>query len=137
MSDTRTAAARRWHAGKRFGERRKRFLIHQLRLNKRYKDSLNRDQLLLANLSAAAILAPTAVLGPGAIFRRKAKRTHLSTTEVLDTAYRPSLPVASDFRRNFEPTNIIDSAGRLNETIAEDAMAVRYRDIRQVVQANR
>ncbi len=111
--------------GRRFHGYRKRFLAHQVRFHKRYRHSLNRDQKLLSNLSAAAILAPTAVLGPGAVFTKSVERTHVSTTEVRDSVYTPCLPVAKNFRHFFEPTNIVNHAGELNEAVAEDVMANR------------
>ena len=58
-------------------------------LNKRYAPSLNRDQLLVSNMAAAAVMAPTAVLGPVAIFPKKVASTNISTTEVLDSVYTP------------------------------------------------
>jgi hopanoid C-2 methylase len=120
--------------GRRFGGIRRRFISHQLRFQQRYKDSLNRDQKLLSGLSAAAILAPTAVLGPGAAFRKKAPRTHVSTTEILDCVYTPCLPVADQYSDYFTPTNIINRAGELNDQIANDVMATRHRTETQTIQ---
>ena len=114
--------------GLRFAGYRKRFIAHQLKFNKRYASSLNRDQLLLSNIAAAAVMAPTAVLGPGAIFHKKVTRTNISTTEVLDSVYTPCLPVAEAYRHYFEPTNIINADGELNQLIAEDVMAQRARE---------
>ncbi len=111
--------------GKRFGGYRKRFIAHQWRFDRRYRKALKFDQRLLANLSAAAILAPSKVLSPGSVFTRKTARTHLSTTEVLDAVYTPRLPVARALRHYFEPTRITDDRGVLNEKIAEDLMGKR------------
>ncbi|MEP1472303.1 MAG: radical SAM protein [Halieaceae bacterium] len=113
--------------GRRFAGYRKRFLVHQAKFLKRYSKSLNRDQKLLSSIAAAAIMAPTAVLGPGAIFRKKIERTHLSTTDVLDDIYKPCRPVADKYRHYFQPTNLVNAHGELNEDIAEDAMATRHR----------
>lgn len=113
--------------GRRFAGYRSRFMKHQMQFLRRYRHSLNRDQKLLSLIAAAAILAPTAVLGPGAIFRKKQSRTHLSTTEVQDCVYTPCLPVDEKYRHYFEPTNLINAHGELNEAIAEDAMAQRHR----------
>ncbi len=114
--------------GRRFAGYRARFLRHQVKFLRRYRHSLNRDQKLLSSITAAAILAPTAVLGPGAIFRKKQTRTHLSTTEVQDGVYTPCLPVEEKYRHYFEPTNLIDQHGELNEALADDAMASRHRN---------
>ena len=78
-------------------------------------------------------MAPTAVLGPGAIFRKKLKRTHLSTTDVLDDIYKPCRPVADKYRHYFQPTNLVNTHGELNEDIAEDAMATRHRRMSETV----
>ena len=111
--------------GRRFHGYRRKFLAHQLRFQRRYRDSLHRDQKLVSHVAAAAILAPTAVLGPGALLRRPMPRTHVSTSEVRDSVYTPSLPVAAHLRHYFEPTNIVNAAGELNDTIADDLMATR------------
>ncbi len=79
-------------------------------------------------------MAPSKVLSPGSIFHRKTKRTHLSTTEVLDGVYTPRLPVARELRHYFEPTRITDEGGELNEAIAEDLLGKRERVVEKVVQ---
>jgi len=108
--------------GRRFAGYRKRFMQHQLRFMRRYGKSLNRDQLLLSGISAAAIMAPTAVLGPGSILRKKVKRTHLSSTEVLDDVYTPRLPVAAQYRNYFTPTNLVDWGGEINRAVIDDVL---------------
>ncbi len=114
--------------GRRFAGYRKRFIAHQFRFVRRYRDALTREQKLLANIAAAAIMAPTAVLGPGGLFHKPVKRTHVSSTEILDCVYKPRLPVAERYRHYFEPTNIINAAGELNDAVAEDVMANRFRE---------
>ena len=94
---------------------------------RRYADSLNGDQKIVSLIVAAAIMAPTAVLGPGAILRKKIPRTNVSTTELQDCVYTPCLPVDEKYRSYFEPTNLINSHGELNDAIAVDAMASRHR----------
>ncbi|MFT4797580.1 MAG: radical SAM superfamily enzyme YgiQ (UPF0313 family) [Candidatus Azotimanducaceae bacterium] len=119
--------------GRRFAGYRKRFLAHHVRFDRRYRESLNRDQRLLAGLSAAAIMAPTLVLGPGSVFQKKAKRTHVSTTEILDPVYTPCQAVDGKYGHYFEPTNLVNMQGHLNEAVAEDVMAVRHRGEAQPV----
>lgn len=113
--------------GRRFAGYRRRFLTHQARFLKRYSQSLNRDQKLLSTIAAAAIMAPTAVLGPGALLRGKQPRTHLSTTEIRDSVYTPCLPVARAYEHYFVPTNLINHAGELNEALAADVLPARSR----------
>ncbi|WP_116368814.1 B12-binding domain-containing radical SAM protein [Parahaliea mediterranea] len=109
-------------SGRRFAGFRGRFLRHQAKFLKRYRHSLNRDQMLLSSIATAAIMAPTAVLGPGAILRRKVQRTHVSTTEVLDSVYTPRLPVAEAYRHYFLPTNLVDWGGEVNPALADDVL---------------
>lgn len=121
--------------GRRFAGYRGRFLRHQARFLRRYRHSLNRDQMLLSSLATAAIMAPTAVLGPGAALRPKVKRTHVSTTEVLDGVYAPRLPVAERYRHYFNPTNLVDWGGEINPAVAEDVLPpVRRQATAEVVQ---
>jgi hypothetical protein len=114
--------------GRRFAGYRRRFVAHQFSFIRRYRDALTREQKVLANIAAAAIMAPTAVLGPGGLFHKPVKRTHVSTTEILDCVYTPRLPVAERYRHYFEPTNIVNAAGELNDAVAEDVMANRFRE---------
>ncbi len=109
--------------GRRLARYRGRLLRHQLAFNRRYRKSLNFHQRMLANITAAAILAPTTVLGPGELFRRKMPRTHVSTTELLDDIYTPRLPVDSRYRHYFEPTAVTDRGGALNPAVADDLLA--------------
>lgn len=121
--------------GRRFAGYRQRFLGHQARFMRRYAHSLNRDQMLLSSLSTAAIMAPTAVLGPGALLRRRVQRTHVSSTEVLDSVYTPCLPVAEQYRHYFTPTNLVDWGGELNAAVADDVLPpVRRQATAEVVQ---
>lgn len=111
--------------GRNFRGYRARFLKHQAKFLWHYRHSLGRDQMLLSSLTAAAILAPGSFSSPGAIFKRKGKRTNVSTTERLDAVYSPRLPVDSRFESWFEPTRITLENGELNPLLAEDALATR------------
>ena len=121
--------------GRRFAGYRKRFMSHQVKFLRRYNDALNRDQKLLSLIASAAIMAPTAVLGPGAILRKKIPRTHISTTEFQDAVYTPCRPVDEKYRHYFNPTNLVNEHGELNEAIAEDAMATRHRHLPKTEEA--
>ena len=113
--------------GRNFRGYRARFLKHQARFLWRYRCSLGRDHMLLSSLTAAAILAPGSFSSPGAIFMRKGKRTNVSTTERLDAAYTPRLPVHSRYESWFTPTQITDAGGELNPLLEADALATRYK----------
>jgi hypothetical protein len=120
--------------GRHFAGYRRRFLRHQFNFLRRYGKSLNAHQKILYSLTAATILAPTALMDPLGVFKRKRRRTHLSTTEVLDPVYTPVRPVADAYRHYFQPTNIIDAEGRLNPAIADDALGLPERNTARAVQ---
>ena len=52
------------------------------------------------------------------------KRTHVSTTEVLDAQYRPALPVASRWA-SLAPVMLTDAGGAIATAVAEDVSAAR------------
>ncbi|HKX55959.1 MAG TPA: hypothetical protein VJN01_07655, partial [Xanthomonadales bacterium] len=113
--------------GRNFRGYRRRFMRHHARFLWRYRHTLDRNQLLLAALTGAAILAPGSFSSPGAILKRKTLRTHVSSTERLDAIYTPRLPVASQYENYFKPTQITLANGELNPMLAEDALATRFR----------
>jgi len=113
--------------GRNFRRSRKRFLQHQAKFLWHYRQTLDRNQLLLSSLTAAAILAPGCFSSPGALLKRKGSRTHVSTTDRLDGIYTPRLPVAKQYERYFQPTRITLESGELNPLLEEDALASRYR----------
>jgi hypothetical protein len=109
--------------GRHFAGYRRRFMSHQLKFLRRYAGALNLHQKILYSLTAATILAPTALMDPLGVFKRKRPRTHLSSNEILDPVYTPCLPVAEKYRHYFKPTNIIDGQGVLNPDVADDVLA--------------
>jgi hopanoid C-2 methylase len=113
--------------GRRFAGFRRRLIRHQWQFMRRYAHALNRDQMLLTALATAAIMAPTSVMGNGKPWQRKVRRTHVSSTEVLDGVYTPCLPVATRYRAYFRPTNLVDAGGELNPAVAEDVLPARPR----------
>jgi hypothetical protein len=113
--------------GRNFRGYRKRFLQHQAKFLWRYRRSLDRNQLLLSSLTAAAILAPGSFSSPGAIFKRKNPRTNISSTERLDAIYTPRLPVADQYQSYFQPTRITLANGELNPLLEADALATRFK----------
>jgi hypothetical protein len=113
--------------GRNFRGYRARFLKHQARFLWHHRHTLGRDQMLLSSLTAAAILAPGSFSSPGAIFKRKGRRTNVSSTERIDAVYTPRLPVDSRFESWFRPTMITDANGELNPLLEEDALAARFK----------
>lgn len=113
--------------GRNFRGYRWRFLKHQAKFLWRYHKSLDRNQLLLSSLTAAAILAPGSFSSPGALLRRKQPRTNVSSTDRLDAVYTPCLPVAGQYLNHFQPTRITLANGELNPLLEADLLASRFR----------
>lgn len=119
--------------GKNFRGYRKRAYAHQMQFLKRYKDSLAPHQKLLSTLGMLAILYPGKFSSPGSIFVRKGPRTHISTTERLDSVYTPTLPVRTRYLDHFLPTVLVDAGGELNPKLQDDALDTRFRNRETVV----
>lgn len=98
----------------------------QLRFLWRYRKSLSAHQSLVSSIIFLSILAPAAVSNPRTLLARRRSRTHVSTTDRLDSVYRPIRRVASAFEGFFQPTTITDDAGELNPALADDVLATRY-----------
>jgi hypothetical protein len=113
--------------GRKMSNHRRRLIAHQYRFQQRYRHALNFHQRILAAITTLAILAPTFILGPSSIFRRKRPRTHVSTTELLDEVYTPRLPVDSCYMHYFKPTRVTDENGQLNNDLAADLMKQQER----------
>jgi len=113
--------------GKNFRGYRRRFLAHQMKFLKRYRHSLSLEQKIVSSVATAAIMAPGVIASPGALFRKKGQRTHVSTTERLDCVYTPQMYVHSKYRDYFEPTRITDHAGELNPQLEADALDTGFK----------
>lgn len=101
---------------------RKRVIAHQAAYMKRYWHSLNFDKKVVTNLSAAAMLTPGKFTSPNSMFMKKVERTHVSTTDVLDSVYSPCLPVAEKYREYFKPTVLTDHGGEINPLVQDDVL---------------
>jgi hypothetical protein len=119
--------------GKNFRNYRKRVLAHQVKFLKRYRHSLSYTQKLVSSLGVAAILFPGKFSSPSSMFMKKGKRTHVSTTDRLDSVYTPNMRVDPKWLKNFEPTVIVDEGGQLNPLLQDDALDTRFRNRETVV----
>ncbi len=105
-----------------------RVLRHLMAFAWHYRKTLSAHSLLtmtVANLMPAfpALMSPpTRLLGN---VRRLNRRTFLSTTEPLDSPYRPAFRVDSRYQEYFQPTMVTDSRGCLAEELVEDLEATR------------
>jgi hypothetical protein len=57
---------------------------------------------------------------PNSIRPRNRRRTHLSTTEILDKVYEPAFSVNSCYQSYFKPTLLTDENGEITEELAPD-----------------
>lgn len=100
-------------------------LQHSYGFFRKYRAVLSPFQMAVA-LSNGAITALQ--LTPDRWFRlnpfhtRNRSRTHVSTTEPLDQAYRPIFRVDSQYEGYFKPTFLTDEAGYLTEDLEQDVL---------------
>ena len=104
---------------------RGRVLKHSCHFLQRYRARLTKVQLLFSLTNAALLCAyslatsPTQLAAPSAKGRR---RTHVSTTEILDGVYTPAFRVDSRYEHYFKPTMVTDGAGNLSKEIADSGL---------------
>ena len=113
--------------GKHFRGYARRLMAHQARFLWRYRNSFRPMQSIASSLCLGSLVAPTQVSNPRYALWRTPPRTHISPTERLDPAYQPQRRVDAAYRSFFEPTMVTDPAGELNELLADDLLAERYR----------
>lgn len=102
---------------------RHRALHHSLRFAQRYRSVLSLPQMVTAMGSVALLCAyEMTTMGPwGRLTSRSVRRTHITTTEALDSVYTPAFRLASRCERYFEPTMVTDATGGLTSDVAEAA----------------
>ncbi|HLO01331.1 MAG TPA: radical SAM protein [Pyrinomonadaceae bacterium] len=104
---------------------RRRVLNHSWHFLQRYRARLTRVQLLFSLTNAALLCAysfatsPTQLAAPSAKGRR---RTHVSTTEILDSVYTPAFRVDSRYEHYFKPTMVTDGAGNLSKEMLDSGL---------------
>jgi hopanoid C-2 methylase len=93
---------------------------HSVWFLRRYGSELNYHQILIALGNAAFFCAPIHVTAPNySMLYRIHQRTHISTTELLDNAYTPVIPVGAMYESYFTPTMLTDSNGNLTDDMQE------------------
>ena len=104
---------------------RQRVLKHSWYFLRKYHARLTNVQLLFCLTNAALLCAyslatsPTQIAAPSAKGRR---RTHVSTTEILDGVYTPAFRVDSRYEHYFKPTMVTDGAGNLTKEIVDSGL---------------
>jgi hypothetical protein len=108
---------------------RTRVLKHSWHFFERYRKRLTNVQLLFCVTNAALLCAyslatsPTQIAAPSAKGRR---RTHVSTTEILDGVYSPAFRVDSRYQHYFQPTMVTDDAGHLTKEMQDSGLLKKF-----------
>jgi len=100
-----------------------RILAHTRRFARRYRSTLPWRSLGLALFNAALLCAPVWMNAPTAWRGISARRTYVSTTDVLDRVYTPAFAVDARYEGYFKPAFVTDQAGCLSEDTAADLCA--------------
>ncbi len=102
-----------------------RVIQHSRNFFHRYRSRLSKIQMLFSLTNAALLCAyslatsPTQLAAPSAKGRR---RTHVSTTEILDSVYSPAFRVDSRYEHYFNPTMVTDGAGNLTNEMMDSGL---------------
>jgi hypothetical protein len=90
---------------------------------RRYKRYLSWLQVGISLSGPAMLCTPS--FSSGVPLRRAARRrTHLTTTEPLDSLYTPAFHMDSRYQLHFQPTMVTDANGALNEALQDDLLAL-------------
>jgi len=104
---------------------RSRVLKHSWNFFQIYRSRLTKLQLMFSMANAALLCAyslatsPTQFAAPSAKGRR---RTHVSTTEILDGVYTPAFRVDSRYETYFKPTMVTDGVGNLTKEMIDSGL---------------
>jgi radical SAM superfamily enzyme YgiQ (UPF0313 family) len=102
---------------------KRKVMQHSWKFYQRYKSDLSKFQMLVALSNAAKLsfqITPSTTVLPRSFRPRNQRRTHLSTTEILDRVYQPAFPVKSCYRSYFRPTLLTDANGEITKELAPD-----------------
>lgn len=111
---------------KNFRGLRTRLLAHQVRFLRRNARHLGALRSVASTLTVGSVLFPAGLSNWRYLFKPRAARTHISSTDLLDVVYAPARRVDSRYESWFRPTAITDGAGALNEDLAADLLDTRY-----------
>ncbi len=90
---------------------------------RRYRRYLSALQVGISMSGPMMLCAPN--LSSGVHLRRQPRgRTHVTTTEPLDSLYTPAFRVDGRYASHFRPTMITDERGVLNEALQDDLLAL-------------
>jgi hypothetical protein len=61
----------------------------------------------------------------------RGRRSHVSSTEILDASYRPAMHLDTEYENHFRPTRLTDATGSLADELVPDLGAVTSASPRQ------
>jgi hypothetical protein len=102
---------------------KRRAIQHSWKFYKRYRSCLSNFQMIVALGNAVKIscqITPGKAALPKSLRPRNRRRTHLSTTEVLDQVYQPAFRVNSRYESYFKPTLLTDESGAISKELEPD-----------------
>jgi hypothetical protein len=102
---------------------KRRALQHSWKFYKRYRSCLSNFQMIVALGNAVKIscqITPSKTALPKSLRPRNRRRTHLSTTELLDKVYEPAFRVNSRYESYFKPTFLTDENGEITRELEPD-----------------
>ena len=123
--DGEEAAAHFLRTTKNLVGRRGAFLAHQARFHWRYRAALEAHVHLASALTVGSIMSPQGISNSRYLFSRRAPRTHIGGTDLLDPVYTPRHRVDRKFASAFLPTMVTMEDGSLNPAIADDLLRAR------------
>jgi hopanoid C-2 methylase len=106
---------------------RNRIMKHQMRFLVKHRSKLSLSQLMVTSLSTLRLFAPYAFANLRNLGSKPTQRTHISTTEALDSVYTPYMQMPQQYASYFQPTYLTDALGEPNALVRDDLVAVRYK----------
>jgi hypothetical protein len=104
---------------------RTRVLKHSVEFLRRYRAKLNAEQMSIA-IGQGLLLCSNRVstsLTSGGWLRRRKPRTYVSTTEPLDSVYKPAFRIDARFEQYFKPTMVTDACGQIHKDLIGSGMS--------------
>ena len=117
---------------------KRRIMQYSWKFYKRYRSFLSNFQMLVALSNAIKLscqITPNKNHLPHSLRSRNELRTHLSTTEILDTVYEPAFRVESRYQTYFKPTYLTDENGRISRELEADIYRTREDSMKKAVRA--
>jgi hypothetical protein len=102
---------------------KRKVMQHSWKFYKRYRSCLSSFQMLVALSNAVKIscqITPSKTALPKSFRPRNRRRSHLSTTELLDKVYEPAFRVSSCYESYFKPTLLTDENGEISKELEPD-----------------